>query len=323
MEFGFSLPSRGPLARPEVLARLARTADRLRYSCVTISDHVVLPTRSSAPYPYHQAGEFPGGSHQDYLEPLALMGWLLARTKRIRVGVSVLVVPYRNPVVTAKQIATLDALSGGRVIVGCGVGWWPEEFEALAAPPFAERGPVTDEYLQLMKELWTRDEPRFSGKYYKVADITLFPKPVQKPHPPIWIGGHSDRALRRVAELGDAWHPIGLRGPVGLTPDELTSRIRLLRDRAARVGRNPESILVAFRAPLEIWPARLRRSSAPPTSEPAPLCGPAPKIIEDLRAYQRSGVRCFVFDFTRQDPNWMVETMKRFAREIRPKVVRG
>ena len=177
LELGWSLPSRGPLARVDVLTRLARAADDLGYSVVTISDHIVLPTRSSEPYPYDKTGAFPGGSQQAYLEPIPLAAWLLAATRRLRVAISVLVIPYRNPVVTAKQLATIDALSGGRLIVGAGVGWWREEFEALAAPPYAERGAVTDEYLQLMKTLWTADSPRFDGKYYRVGDITMLPRP--------------------------------------------------------------------------------------------------------------------------------------------------
>ncbi len=329
MEFGFSLPSRGPLAKPSTLIRLARKAEALGYSCVTISDHVVLPTRSSAPYPYSPTGEFPGGSRQDYLEPLVLMGWLLAATKRIRVGTSVLVVPYRNPVVTAKQLATLDACSGGRVIVGCGVGWWPEEFQALATPPFAERGAVTDEYIRLMKELWTLDEPVFTGKYYQVRDVALFPKPVQKPHPPIWIGGHGPAAIRRAAELGDGWHPIGLRPPAGLTPAEYAEKAQQLRAHAARAGRRSEAILLTLRAPLEIWPGR-RRTSRKATASPGgamlqgnPLRGPAEKVAGDIRAYRRAGVQFFIFDFTEQDPGAMVETMERFAAEVRPKVTRA
>jgi probable F420-dependent oxidoreductase len=328
VEFGFSLPSRGPLAKPSILIRLARKAEALGYSCVTISDHVVLPTRSSAPYPYSPTGEFPGGSRQDYLEPLVLMGWLLAATRRIRVGTSVLVVPYRNPVVTAKQLATLDACSGGRVIVGCGVGWWPEEFQALASPPFAERGAVTDEYIRLMKDLWTLDEPAFTGKYYQLRDVSLFPKPRQKPHPPIWIGGHGPAAIRRAAELGDGWHPIGLRPPAGLTPAEYAERAQQLRAHAARAGRSSEAILLTLRAPLEIWPGR-RRSRKPaasaggPMLQGNPLRGPAEKVAGDIRAYRRAGVQFFVFDFTEQDPSAMVETMERFAAEVRPKVTRA
>jgi probable F420-dependent oxidoreductase len=325
VQFGFSLPSRGPLAKPAVLLRLARKAEALGYSCIMVSDHVVLPTRTSAPYPYNPSGELPGGSQQDYLEPLALLGWLFGGTRRIRIGTSVLVVPYRNPVVTAKQLATLDALSGGRLIVGAGIGWWPEEFHALAAPPFADRGPVTDEYLRLMKELWTRDEPRFSGKYYQLADVTLLPKPVQKPHPPIWIGGHTAGALRRAGELGDGWHPIGLRPPAGLGPDEYARKAEEVRDHARRAGRPPEAVLMTFRAPLEVWPPRgaAARGTAGSLVQGSPLRGPAAKVVKDVQAYVAAGVRAFVFDFTQQDPRAMVETMERFAREVRPKVARA
>jgi probable F420-dependent oxidoreductase len=325
VEFGFSLPSRGPLARASVMVRLARKADALGFDCVTVSDHVVLPTRSSAPYPYSPSGEFPGGSHQDYLDPLTLMAWLLAATRRLRVGVSVLVLPYRNPVVTAKQIATLDVCSGGRVIVGCGVGWWPEEFQALAAPPFAERGAVTDEYIRLMKELWTRDEPSFTGKYYNLADVTLFPKPVQRPNPPIWIGGHTPPALKRAGELGDGWHPIGLRLPASLTPAEYADLAQQVRAHAARAGRRAEAVRLTLRAPLEVWPGRRARkpTAGGPMLQGNPLRGTPEKVAGDIRAYRRAGVETFVFDFTEQDPDAMVDQMERFAREVRPRVSRS
>jgi len=322
VEFGVSLPGRGPLAKPEIVTRLARRAEALAFACVTVSDHVVLPTRASAPYPYTPSGEFPGGAQQDFLEPITLVGWLLAATKRLRVGTSVLVVPYRNPVVTAKQIAMLDVLSGGRIFLGCGVGWWPEEFEALAAPPFAHRGAVTDEYLRLMIELWTRDAPRFEGKHYRVADVTMFPKPVQRPHPPIWVGGHTAPALRRAGQLGDAWHPIGLRPPAGLSPGEYAAKAREVREHAARAGRGAESVRLTLRAPLEVWPTPSRRSTKTPRDDAGPLRGPAAKVVEDIRAYVDVGVRSFVFDVMQPDARVFVETMERFAREVRPKVSR-
>jgi probable F420-dependent oxidoreductase len=327
VEFGFALPSRGALAKASILVRLARKAEALGYACVTISDHVVLPTSNTAPYPYSPSGEFPGGSRQDYLEPLTVMGWLLAATRRIRVGTSVLVVPYRNPVVTAKQIATLDAMSGGRVIVGVGVGWWPEEFQALAAPPFAERGAVTDEYLRLFKELWTRDDPRFSGKYYQLGEVALDPKPVQKPHPPIWIAGHTPAALRRAGEVGDGWHPIGLRPPAGLAPAEYAEKAQQVRAHAARAGRQAEAVRLTLRAPLEIWSGRRsgkgRTAPGGTVLQGSPLRGPVEKVVGDIRAYRQAGVQLFVFDFTEQDPRAMVETMERFATDVRPKVSRA
>lgn len=319
LELGWSLPSRGPLARVDILTRLAQTADSLGYSVVTISDHVVLPTRSSAPYPYDKAGVFPGGAQQDYLEPIALAAWLLSATRRLRVAISVLVVPYRNPVVTAKQLATIDAISGGRLVVGVGVGWWPEEFDALAAPPFAERGPATDEYLRLMKTLWTENAPHFDGKYYRISDVTMFPKPVQKPHPPIWVGGHTEAALRRTAALGDAWHPIGLRGPVGLGPEDLAQKMDRIRTLARQAGRDPSTIGVAFRGPLDLWPARGKPTS-PDASQP--LTGPPAKVVADLRAYQAAGVGTVIFDFPKPDPAVMTALMRRVAREVRPRLTR-
>jgi probable F420-dependent oxidoreductase len=321
VEFGVSLPSRGPLAKPRILVGLARKAEALGFSCVVVSDHVVLPSRTSSPYPYHPSGEMPGGAQQDYLEPLALMGWLLASTRRIRVGPSVLVIPYRNPVVTAKQLAVLDVLSGGRVFVGCGTGWWPEEFEALQAPPFAERGAVTDEYLRLMVELWTSDAPAFEGKYYRLRDVAMFPKPVQRPHPPIWIGGHTPPALRRAGELGDAWHPIGLRPPAALGPDEYAAKAADVRAHATRVGRDPETVRLTFRAPLEIWPtSRGPATTAARGDATALLRGPAAKVARDIGRYRRAGVSLFVFDVPGPDPRAVAATMERFARDVRPRV---
>jgi probable F420-dependent oxidoreductase len=315
VSFGFSVPSRGPLARPETAARLVASAERLGYDLVAVSDHVVLPTTASAPYPYSRSGAPTWAATDDYLEPLGFMGWLLGQTRRLKVLTSVLVVPYRNPVVTAKQLATLDALSGGRVIVGIGVGWWPEEFQALAAPPFAERGAVTDEYVALWKELWTRDAPRFEGKYYRLADVRLHPKPASKPHPPIWVGGHTDAAIRRAARLADGWHPIGLRESVGLAPAELGARVERLHAEAAAAGRDPAALAVAFRAPLDIWPARGR---PPAGAVERPLAGPPAKIVEDLRAYRRAGVTAFVFDFPQPEPRAILDGLRRFVAEVRP-----
>jgi alkanesulfonate monooxygenase SsuD/methylene tetrahydromethanopterin reductase-like flavin-dependent oxidoreductase (luciferase family) len=209
-------------------------------------------------------------------------------------------------------------MSGGRLIVGVGVGWWPEEFEAVAAPPFAERGAVTDEYIRLMKTLWTEDAPRFEGKYYQLRDVTLFPKPVQKPHPPIWVGGHTEPALRRTAVLGDAWHPIGLRGPAGLAPDELREKLSRIRSLARGAGRDPAAIRVAFRAPLDLWPVR----GKPSAQIERPLAGPPSKVAEDLRAYAAAGVDTVVFDFTLAEPAAMVALMRRVAREVRPRLTR-
>src|SRR5258705_3361704 len=145
MQFGFALPGRGPLATPQALTKLAETAYAVRYASVFVTDHVVIPTSYSSPYPYALSGRFTGDWTNGYLEPLAMMGVLVGLTSRVKIGTSVLVVPYRNPVVTAKMLATLDVMSGGRLILGAGGGWVKEEFEAVQGPSFQERGPGTVE----------------------------------------------------------------------------------------------------------------------------------------------------------------------------------
>ncbi len=200
MQFGFSPPVSGPLSTPENLARIAVEGEAIGYDYATISDHVVIPRDIEARYPYSDTGEFPGRSRGDRHEQLTAVAFVAGKTSRLRLVTSVTVVPHRPAVLLAKMLATIDVLSNGRLTFGIGAGWMREEFEALGVPPFAERGAVTDEYLLACRELWTKEAPRFDGKYVKFANILFEPKPVQKPHPPIWVGGESGPALRRTAQ---------------------------------------------------------------------------------------------------------------------------
>ena len=319
MDFGFALPGRGPLAIPETLIKLARKADELRYSSIFVTDHVVIPTSQNAPYPYSPTGKFAGDWRNGYLEPLTLMSYLAGETSRVRLGASVLVIPYRNPVVTAKMLATLDVLSGGRIILGAGVGWFKEEFEALHAQPFERRGTVTDEYLRLMRACWTREPVDWKGAFYDMGPVSAMPKPRQKGGIPIWVGGHTDAALRRAGEISDGWHPIGLRPPAMLLPEEYRDRVAIIRDWARKAGRDPRGITLSLRCPLEVLPKR-----AKPAGGDRPLFrGAATEVIQDLKAYEALGVTHFVFDPVAQDlRNWLA-IMERFAEEVRPKMRGG
>ena len=310
MEFGFALPGRGPLAKPDLVLRMAARAEALRYDSVFVTDHVVLPaSMARSVYPYSTTGRLAGGAAQDYLEPLAMLGWLAHATKRIRLGTSVLVIPYRNPLVTAKALATLDQLSRGRLILGAGVGWLREEFEALAAPPFAERGAVTDDYLGLMRRAWTTDPVTFAGRYYAIRDVHVLPKPVQPGGIPVWIGGHTGAALKRAGTLGDAWHPIGLRPPALLFPDEYAAKAKQVHAWAQRAGRNPESIALTLRCPMEVRPARAKAAAGT-----RPLFqGTAAEVLGDVRAYQAVGVSHFVFDPVVPELGRVLANMERFA----------
>jgi len=319
MEFGVSLPSRGPLAKPEIVLKMAAKAEALRYASVFVSDHIVLPVSAArSVYPYSPTGQLPGGANQDYLEPLSMLAYLAQATTKVRLGTSVLVVPYRNPLTTAKMLATVDVLSRGRVILGAGVGWLREEFEAVAAPPFEERGRVTDEYLALMRATWTTDPVAFDGRFFKVHDVHALPKPIQRGGIPIWIGGHTDSALRRAGMLGDAWHPIGMRPPAMLLPDEYAAKVKQLASYAQQAGRDPRSIALTFRAPMEV---RGAREKAPGGDRPL-FQGTAAEVIADVRRYQAIGVSHMVFDPVRPDVKAALASLERFAHDVRPKLGR-
>jgi probable F420-dependent oxidoreductase len=229
------------------------------------------------------------------------------------------VVPYRNPVLVAKMLATLDRLSGGRIILGAGVGWLREEFEALAAPSFEARGAVTDEYLRLMRAAWATDPVSFQGRHYTVRAVHALPKPVQKEGIPVWIGGHTDAAVRRAAVLGDAWHPIALRPPGNLFPDEYAKRAKQLRAWAQEAGRDPKSVELTVRVPMEV---RGKGAKTPAGDRPLFQGTPA-EVIADIRAYQAAGVTHFVFDPTVPELKATLANMERFAHDVRGKVMKA
>jgi probable F420-dependent oxidoreductase len=316
--FGVALNGRGPLAKPDLLLKIAERADALRFTSLFVTDHVVLPASAArSVYPYAPSGQFPGGMNQEYLEPLTLMGHLAHATRRVKLGTSVLVVPYRNPLLAAKMLATIDRLSGGRVILGAGVGWLREEFEALGTPPFADRGPVTDEFLRLMRECWSKAPVSFEGRHYSVREVFVLPQPVQKGGIPIWIGGHTDSALRRAGQLGDGWHPIGLRPPANLLPKEYAEKVERLHAHARAAGRDPASITLTFRAPMQVVSGRGR---AAPDGERPMFQGTASQVIGDIRQYRALGVRHFVFDIVATDVRTALTILDRFATDVRPKI---
>ncbi len=308
MEFGFSLPGRGPLASIDVVLKLAEKADALQFDSLFVTDHVVMPVASGkSVYPYTASGQFPGGLAQDYLEPLATLAHLAHATKRARLGVSVLVVPYRNPLLQAKML------------VGAGVGWLREEFEALGAPPFEERGRVTEDYIKLMRVAWTTDPVSYESKHYSVRDVHVLPKPVQRGGIPVWIGGHSGAAVRRAGTIGDGWHPIAMRPPAMLGPDEYGAKVKELHDWARRAGRDPKAITLTIRVPMDVR----ARNAKPATGDRPPFQGTADEIVADIRRYQALGVSHFVFDHTVQELRAVLANMERFASDVRPKLSRS
>jgi probable F420-dependent oxidoreductase len=240
MRLGAFLPPWGDQATPADFDRLARGVEDLGYDSLWTGDHVVFPRDVRSPYPYNATGAFPFDRDQPLFEPITLLAYLAGRTTTVRLGVSVLVLPMRNPLVTAKMLGGIDALARGRLELGIGVGWLREEFQALAAD-FAMRGEVTEEWIAIVRQLWTASSPSaFEGRHYRFPPLALPPKPDRRI--PILIGGNSPTALRRAAHVGDGWH--GVR----LSPAQVREAVTTLRTGLAEAGRDPAGFRVVLRA---------------------------------------------------------------------------
>jgi probable F420-dependent oxidoreductase len=310
MQFGLGLPHAGTSAHGPSIIQFARRAEALGFESLWCGDHIVLPTAGTNQYPYTSDGSFPRGAQVGFVETMTLLAYVAAVTERIRLGSTVIIVPYRNPIVQAKMFASLDVLSGGRAICGVGVGWLQKEFEVLGAS-YKDRGPVTDEYLQICHLLWTAEHPEFHGKFYQFDGIQFWPKPVQNPLP-IWVGGHSKRSIRRAIAYGQAWHP------TRQTPEFVAEHVPYLRQEAERAGRDPASLIVSLKRSLHITDIGLDGEVAFRSGNS--LVGTTQDIIDDARRCQDFGIHQLTYDFRTDDVEAQIAMMERLAERVVPVV---
>src|SRR3974390_41534 len=309
MQFGFGAPVSRTLSLPEKLAQIAVEGEAMGYDYATISDHVVIPRDIEAKYPYSDTGEFPGRPRRDRHDQLIAAAFVAGKTSRLRLVTSVTVVPHRPAVLQAKMLATIDVLSNGRLTFGIGAGWMQEEFAALGVPPFPERGAVTDEYLDAFVELWTKDDPHFEGRHVKFANVWFEPKPVQKPDPPIWVGGESGPALRRTARIGDGWYPIGTNPQHRLdSMKRFQGGVDRLRRLNREAGRATSKMALAYR--ITSWGKSLPARAD--DGERRLFSGETADVIADLRAFRDFGVGYVDFNFDGATADAMIANMRRF-----------
>ena len=274
---------------------LAVRAEDLGLDGVFVPDHILAKPATTQHY----------GAH--WPDPFALLAFLAGRTRRIHLGASVIVLPYRNALVAAKSAATVDQVSGGRFIFGVGVGWDQEEFVDLGLP-FHRRGRMSDDYLRAIKAAWATDIPEYKGEFLSFSGATFSPRPVQRPNPPIWVGGSpgatSQAAIRRCAELGDAWHPLAL------SLDDVEKGYATLREMATRLGRRDAPGL----APRNL----LDLTDRPKGAGRAAFQGSPDEVAADVRRAKALGAEWLTFDLPRVDVPGMMRAMERLVREVAP-----
>ena len=285
------------------IAQAARLAEDLGFAGIQFPEHIIMPVRPDVP-----------SVSVVWYDNFVLAAYLAALTKRVRLIFSVMVAPYRPPVQMAKMAATLDQVSGGRLVLGVGVGWLRGEFRTLGIP-FNERGAITDEYLKAMKVLWTAERPSFSGKYTSFANIAFEPKCVQQPHVPIWVGGRGPGPLRRVVELGDGWNPM-----TG-TPEELATEIAWVKEQAAQAGRDPSALDFSYTLPVGEPDEAQDMSTAHVTggAHQAPKRASSPEeAIEAIGRHRDAGFNHLALRIGWKKPADFMRQMEWFAAKVMP-----
>jgi probable F420-dependent oxidoreductase len=313
MDIGFDIRTPDVVTDAERLTELVTAGEDLGYDYTTLSDHLVVTGATSK---YAHAGSAPA-VHGRCHEQLTTIAFLAAKTQRLRFVTSVMVVPYRPAVLAAKMLSTIDVLSGGRLTVGVGTGWVEPEFRALAAPDHAERGRVTDEYVEAMSALWTEPAPSYSGRFVEFSGISVDPPPVQSPRPPIWVGGMSNPARRRAARLGDAWYPMlndAVRplDSVGL----LRAGIADIRARTEAAGRDPDAVGVAVRVAMYGGGVDPRASDG----ERRLFSGSDAECAADLATLRDLGIVALDLRFGQHTADEALRAMEAFQRDIVAKV---
>lgn len=285
MKVGLQLYVGGEAATPEFLGAAARAVEERGFAAIWLPEHVVLFPEINSPYPYSRDGSFPFDTTALPMEPFTLLAFMAAQTARVRLATGISILPQRNPVYFAKQAADVDVLSGGRLDIGIGVGWLAQEFEALGVP-FERRGARAAEYVQVLKTLWCERTSEFHGAFYDLPACHQSPKPVQQPHPPLWFGGHSRAAMRRVARYGQGWFA------AGATPDAFAKQQAQFRDVLSEHDRRPADVRVAL---------------GPPDGKAS---------LDDARRYRDLGVEQLVLALSGRSLDRFLGRLDRMAEEI-------
>lgn len=303
MRFGIDLPHWGESASRELICRVVKEAEAFGFESLWVCDHLVIPERIETEWPYDPAYDRLK-TWANWFEPLITLAYAAAETRSVRLGTAVILLPLRNPVQTAKELATLDVMSGGRLIAGVGVGWLKEEYEAVGAGALWDRrGAALTECIKIMRLIWTEEVASFSGEFYRLPPVLVRPKPLQQNGPPIVIGGNSKPALKRAGTLADGWVA------THVSPDELAGGVRTVREFAAMAGRDPAHLEISVRCELGIGlPEK--------PSAPWGLYGPPELVRETIHRYEDAGCDLIILQVGDETPDRIVKMLDLFSEKI-------
>lgn len=305
MKIGLFLPQLGPQATRENVVKLARQAEQEGFDSLWVLERLLWPLKPQVPYPATPDGSLPV-EYQNVLDPLGLLTFVAANTSRIALGTSVIDMLFHNPVILARRFATLDVLSNGRVICGLGIGWSKDEFQVTNVP-FERRGARADEFIQALREIWTKDVVKLNGRFYQIPASKIGPKPVQKPHPPIFLGGFSPKTFERIVKYANGWIGV-VAGPL----EYLENSIKMLRDKAKRAGKDPK----AFEVLVLTAPQVMDSVSAKKGSQRFPLTGTLAEVGSDLQRMKEIGVDHVIFNFNFSPEGRNIEKVLNIAKQL-------
>jgi len=304
MKLGFGLPIGGTAATPDNVTMLARHAEALGYSSLWVFQRLLCPVAPLNGYYGTPNGPWPDPFRSTF-DPIVTLAFLASKTERVRLGTSVLVAPFYSPIVLGKQLATLDVMCGGRLTVGLGIGWSKDEYDA-AGTPWRHRGERLDEFIQCLDAVWTQDEVKFKGAFYFVPSSRVEPKPVQKPRPPILVGGYTEASFRRAGWLGD-----GYTGG-NMAPEKMAHVVRCVREHAERAGRDPARLIVASRGSYRVTSMLQGRHRSV-------FNGSLQDIGDDVRRYEDAGVSEVFLDPSFQFPDCSIIDVMHQMEALAPK----
>ncbi len=312
MKFGIAVttsvtPAVTGESQAEYVRVIAEVVEESGYDSVWVSDRTLFPSDLAERYP-DQFG--PGKANpeaQNVLEAMTTLSYVAGATKKVRLGMSVLVLPFRNPLLNAKMVTTLDVLSGGRVTFGIGAGWMPEEFASMGAS-FDDRGAVTDEHIEIFRACCSSDVPEYKGNHFQTSGMVFFPRPIQQPHPPIWVGGNANASLRRAAKYGNAWH--GIRQ----TPESIGSVKAKLAEYCEQFGRSSDDVAITLRQTMQIGEAQKDEYG-----NRVVLTGSISEIADDCQQFAEAGVGHILLSIAAPSLESTEDAIRLFASEVLPK----